>query len=187
MSTSTDPQNTIYEPASDHLLRVFGREETTNHVLDLGCGDGRHTEPLGRLGFDLFACDRDIDVARDRLAEIWGREEAERRVTHAKPDALGYPDEFFDWVVAYGAYNCVSNAAELMDALEETRRVLKTGGWIYVAMSEQTVGEEATPETLTLLFNHAGFASAGLAEEDVENGERLLRGIFRRVDPDTHY
>lgn len=170
-------------PPSDHLLRVFGREATTNRILDLECGDGRHTEALARLGFDLYACDsNDVEPARDRVLEIWGTEEPKRRITPAKPTALGYPDDFFDWVVAHGAYDDVADAAELMDALEETRRVLKTGGWIYVAMHEQTVGEEATPQALDRLLNHSDFAPAGVTEEALENGQRVLRGIFRKVE-----
>lgn len=74
-----------------------------------------------------------------------------------------------------------------MDALEETRRVMKDGAWIYVTIRERTVGEDATPEALTRLFNHAEFALAGPAEETHENGERLLRGIFRKVDVGTPY
>lgn len=167
-------------------MRVLAREATAGCVLDLGCADGRHTEPLARLGFDLYACDAvDVEAARKRLAELWGEEEATRRITPANPSALGYPNEFFDWVVAYGPYDGAKNAVDLMDALEETRRVLKIGGWIYVAMAEHTVGEEATPEALTRLFGHAGFVPAGPAEEAVENGGRLLRGIFRKVDAGT--
>lgn len=173
-------------PPSDHLLRVFGREVTTNRVLDLECGDGRHTVALAQLGFDLYACDsNDVEPARDRVLEIWGREEVKRRITPAKPTALGYPDEFFDWIVAHSAYDNVADAAELMDALEETRRVLRTGGWIYVAIREQTVGEEATRQALDRLMNHAEFAQAGVTEEAEEYGERVLRGIFRKVDAVT--
>lgn len=69
-----------------------------------------------------------------------------------------------------------------MDALEETRRVMKDGAWIYATMHEGTVGEEATPEALTRLFNRAEFAPAGSAERNDEDGERLLRGIFRKVN-----
>lgn len=155
-------------------------------MLDLGCADGRHTEPLARLGFNLYACDAvNVEAARERLTEVWGEEEARRRITPATLSALGYPDEFFDWVVAHCAYDGAKNATDLMGALEETRRVLKTGGWIYVAMRERTVGEEATPKAFTQLFDQAGFVPAGPAEEANENGERLLRGIFRIVDAGT--
>ena len=58
----------------------------------------------------------------------------------------------------------------------------KDGAWIYATMHEGTVGEEATPEALTRLFNRAEFASAGTAEDAEEEGERLLRGVFRKVD-----
>ena len=155
-------------------------------MLDLGCGDGCHREPLARLGFELYACDAvDVEAARKRLARIWGEEEARRRITPASLSALGYPNEFFDWVVAHGAYDRAAAAADLMDALEETRRVLKTGGWIYVAMRRRAVGEEATPEAFTQLFDQAGFVPAGPVVEATENGERLLRGIFRKVDAGT--
>ena len=185
-SSITSLLRTLHPPPSDHLLRILAREATAGCVLDLGCADGRHTEPLARLGFDLYACDAvDVEAARKRLAEVWGEEEATRRITPAKPAALGYPDEFFDWVVAHGAYDEATNAVDLTDALEETRRVLKTGGWIYVAMRRRTVGEEATSEALTRLFDEAGFVPAEPAEEAAENGERLLRGIFRKVDAGT--
>ena len=69
-----------------------------------------------------------------------------------------------------------------MDALEETRRVMKDGGWIYVVMREATVGEEATPEALVCLFDHAKIATAGPIEAAKDEGQQLLRGIFRKVD-----
>ncbi len=174
------------EPPSDHLLRVMGREAIANRVLDLGCGDGRHTEPLARLGFDVYACNPNaVETARARLSHVWTAENARRRITPANPDALGYPDEFFDWIIAYGAYDMAADADELMDALEETRRVMKDGAWIYVTMSSRMVGEVATPQALAQLLRHAKFASAGSAEEVTEDGKRMLRGIFRKVDGAT--
>ena len=72
-----------------------------------------------------------------------------------------------------------------MDGLEETRRVMEAGAWIYVTVREPTVGEDATPEALSRLFNYAEFAFAGPAEEAYEDGENVLRGIFRKVDAET--
>ncbi|MEP0546079.1 MAG: methyltransferase domain-containing protein [Rhodothermales bacterium] len=180
----TDTQ-TVASP-SVHLLRTLAAVPVESRVLDLGCGSGHHAEPLARLGFDLFACDADeaaVALARDRVAEVVG-EAAARRVTPARPAALGYPDDFFDWVVAHGTYDTAESAAELKDMLGETRRVLKNGGWVFVAFRRALAGPDLTPETLTKLFAEAGLA---LAEDpaDDHDGEPVLRAIFRKVDATT--
>ncbi len=173
-------------PPSAHLLRTLAAVPVGSRVLDLGCGTGRHAEPLARLSFDLYACAADSDAvaaARDRVAEVMG-EEAARRVTVARPAALGYPDDFFDWVVAHGTYDTAASAAELKDMLSETRRVLAPGGWVFVAFRKALAGPDLTPETLAKLFAEAGLALAeDPAEED--DGEPVLRAIFRKVDATT--
>jgi hypothetical protein len=117
------------------------------------------------------------------VAGVFG-DEAKQRVTVARPGALGYADEFFDWVVAHGTYDEADSAAELKDMLAETRRVLKNGGWVFVAFRHSLAGPDLTPETLTKLFAEAGLA---LAEDPVEDddGEPVLRAIFRKVDAGT--
>lgn len=174
-------------PPSAHLLRTLAAVPVQSRVLDLGCGPGRHADPLARLGFDLYACDEEVDaVAATRrcVADVLGPEEAERRVTPARPAALGYPDDFFDWVVAHGTYDTAESAAELKDMLGETRRVLKNGGWVFAAFRQSLVGPDLTAETLTKLFAEAGLA---LAEDPAEehDGEPVLRAIFRKVDATT--
>ncbi len=151
-----------------------------SRVLDLGCGAGRHTDPLVRLGFDLWACDEDAEAvaaARARLDRLLGEDEALRRVTPARPAALGYPDEHFDWVVAHGVYDRAASAAAMKEMLAETRRVLKDGGWVIAAF-RRAAGLALTPETLTKLLAEAGFA---LAEEPVEE-ETVVRGIYRKAN-----
>ncbi|MEM1044261.1 MAG: class I SAM-dependent methyltransferase [Bacteroidota bacterium] len=171
-------------PPSAHLLRTMAAVPVQSRVLDLGCATGRHTEPLAQLGFDLWACDEDeaaVAATRDRLAETVGEEEAARRVTPARTAALGYPDDHFDWVVAYGTYDRAGSAAEVKEMLAETRRVLKNGGWVLTAFRRALAGPAMTPETLAKLFAEAGLA---LAEDPVEE-EDVVRGIFRRVDLGT--
>ena len=173
---------------SDHVLRTLASVPVAARVLDLGSGSGRHAEALARLGFDLYACDADTEslaMARARVADALGEAEAARRVTSARPAALGYADDFFDWVVAHGVYDTADSAADLKDQLSETRRVLKPGGWLIAAFRRGQAGDALTPETLTKLMAEAGLALAEAPVEDDDHGETVVRGIYRKVDGAT--
>ena len=174
-------------PPSDPLLRTLAAIPPSSRMLDLGCGAGRHTGALARLGFDLYACAveaADVEATREAVRDTLG-DEAEARVTAARPAALGYPDDYFDWVVAFRAYDVAGDAGALREMLDETRRVLKPGGWVWAAVHERVVGEGADPQALTAVFEESGFALAERPQEEAENGERLLRGIYRKVDATT--
>lgn len=172
---------------SAHLLRTLAAVPVQSRVLDLGCGSGHHAEALARLGFDLYACaedERAVEATRARVTGVLDEEEAERRVTVARPGALGYADDFFDWVVAHATYDEADSAADLKDMLAETRRVLKNGGWVFVAFRRALAGPDLTPETLAKLFAEAGLVLAEDPAED-DDGEPVLRAIFRKVDATT--
>ena len=203
--TSGEEGRTSELPPSDHLLRTFAAVPHASRVLDLGCGDGRHAVPLARLGFDLHACDAAegaVAQARARLADVRGTEEAVRRAIRARPDALGYPDAFFDWVVAYDVYAQAFTRERLLDVLRETRRVLKPGGWVYLtvpALPDEIdlgsddvgyAGDSAlpfrfTPDTLGELMDEAGLAEAQRPRRTLDDGRPRLRAIYRRVEAGT--
>lgn len=189
---------------SDHLLRTFGALPVEIRVLDLGCGSGRHTHPLVRLGFDVYACDRSpeiIEGLRKSLTDEIGPEEAGKRITVSQIDALGYPDDFFHWVVAYHVLNRMESREEMLDLLAEVRRVIRPGGWLYVAvpaLPEHAVDIEGrgyagdsglepsfTPRTIDDLLRTAGFVVAERPSVAAEGDRRIVRGIYRRVEPDT--
>jgi SAM-dependent methyltransferase len=173
---------------TDHLLRTLAAVPPSNRVLDLACGTGHHADLLARLGFDFFACEYDearLSEARQLLADIVGEEKAQDRLIRASPGSLGFPDEFFDWVVACGAYDLAASRPELADMLAETRRVLKTGGWVFTAVDVDVLYGEPLPVGLTRLFEAEGLALAE-APVVVDEGETVLvRGIYRKVGCDT--
>ena len=107
----------------------------TSYILDLGCGEGRHTEPLMRLGFPVHGCDPRADAVhatRDRIADLVGEEDAENCVRIADLSDMQYPDASFDWVIAYHAEMLATTPEELQALLSEARRMLKPGGWVYL-------------------------------------------------------
>jgi SAM-dependent methyltransferase len=100
-------------------------------VLDLGCAGGRNAELLARLGFQVHALDAAaamVERTRDRLAPILGPEVAAERVRRGLMDRLPYPDSFFHLVVALGVHHSARSREEWGRAVDETSRVLKSGG-----------------------------------------------------------
>ena len=190
---------------SDHLLRTLAAVPVTSRVLDVDCGAGTRAEALILLGFDVYAVDaspENVEDARAAAAVHVGEEEATRRISRARVDALGYPDEFFDWVVACGSLAHLESRDAMLDALRELRRVMRSGAWLYVtvpAVPERAAdlaghgyagdsGLKPTflPRTLKELMEAAEFAQAeGPALVTEADSGRIVQGIYRRVDEGT--
>lgn len=197
---------------SDHLLRTMAAVPITSYILDLGCGEGRHTEPLLRLGFPVHGCDPRpgaVQTARERVTSIVGEEGAQTCVQVVSLDEMEYPDEAFDWVIAYHAEVLAETPGELHALLSRTRRMLKPGGWTYVSVpaseadieeQERTSGDGApasapvdteatsspfTIDVLTEQQRRANLAMASAPEVVKEHGAFRTRAIFRRVEPQT--
>lgn len=172
---------------SEHLLRSFASVSTDSRVLELGCRNPGHAESLAQLGLEMHACSVDQETVaslRESLAEVIDPREALRRVIRVNSlDALGYPDDYFDWIVAYDAFE---TRDEALEALREARRVLKPGGWIYVAMKQNGSADEGySAEDLTDLMQEADFEVAEAPAQVEENDEQGIHGIFRRVEEGT--
>lgn len=123
----------------DHRLAELVREyplPAATRVLDLGCAGGRNAVFLAEAGFDVQAVDASaamVERTRQRLEPLVGEEEASERVREGRMDDLsGYPDASFDLVVALGIYHNARTRSEWERAVEETVRVLKSGGKVLV-------------------------------------------------------
>lgn len=182
--------------ASDHLLRTLAAIPVASQILDLGCGEGTHTEPLFRLGFQVHACDARpdaVEATRDAVTPLVGDKAAHcvRRVPAEELD--DFPDEVFDWVIAYRPTAYVHSPDDVRSILRFARRALKSGGWVYVAVpARRDPSPNGTPEAVALSpdeLHDAGTAAdlAVASAPDVvqEQGTSLVRAIFRRVDAST--
>ena len=153
---------------TDHLLRTLAAVAPGTRVVEVGCGEGHHTEPLVRLGFDVWACDGDpaaVEAARDRLAGEIGEDEATRRVAVMKPDVLGFPDDYADWGVMT---TLPEEPSAHVEAFRDIARVLRPGAWVWV--------QAASPDGLVEAAEAAGLAIA----EAPAAGPDGTHAIFRR-------
>jgi SAM-dependent methyltransferase len=111
-------------------------------VLELGCGTGRISIPLGRAGVRLVGIDRsrpmlDRGLVRLRRARLNGRVTLVRgdirhlpfRLPTPKARRRGSPDGEFSLVMApYGVLQSLLRERDLTATLAEVRRILKPGG-----------------------------------------------------------
>jgi len=98
-------------------------------VLELGCGTGRISLPLGRAGVPLVGIDRSAPMltrARTRVR----RARLTNRVRLIRGDIRFLPFEGgFSMVLApYGLLQSLLRERDLMTTLTEVRRVLRPGG-----------------------------------------------------------
>src|SRR6201997_2900235 len=104
------------------LLKARG----TQHVLDLGCGVGRHALLFAEHGFAVEAIDgatAGLDFARHEAAARGLR----LSVRRADADALPFADASFDYVLSWNVI-FHGTMGDVGRRLAEIRRVLRPGG-----------------------------------------------------------
>lgn len=98
--------------------------------LDVGCGGGRYTIAMSRLGADqVVGC----DISDDGLANARLRAEGMSNVNFEKASALDLPfgDESFDFVFSSGVLHHTTDPDK---GLDELTRVLRPGGYLYLML-----------------------------------------------------
>ncbi len=137
------PPNLVLLPLAEREWQRVG----SGRALDLGCGAGRNSIPLARLGWEVLGVDLSwpmIAAARDRarLEFPQGR----LQLALAPMDAIPAPDAAFDLIVAQGIWNLARSAAEFRRAVREAARTARTNAALFVfTFSRHTLPPTATP------------------------------------------
>ncbi len=101
----------------------------TDKILDIGCGTGRTTFHLFRLGYEQIT---GVDFTPEMIAEATAlNENYQLNITFKEGDArnLEYKDQEFDSVIfSFNGMMSIPNSTQRKKALNEINRVLKGAG-----------------------------------------------------------
>ncbi|MFX1565964.1 MAG: class I SAM-dependent methyltransferase [Promethearchaeota archaeon] len=115
-------------PDVAHQFKVNG----VKHVLDHGCGSGRHTLFLAQQGFDVYGLDiapSGLQNTRQRLATFGFA----NNVTLADILHLPFQNNFFDAIISVRVIHH-NRIAVIRQYVEEMWRVLRPQGFIWVTV-----------------------------------------------------
>lgn len=105
-------------------------------VLDIGCGFGRNSNWMAKMGNKVTAININDDEIKE--AKIKARE-AQVDVEYIHSDAVSLPfsDDIFDSALDLGCSHMIPSTEDQERAMREAARVLKTGGYlIYFGFSK---------------------------------------------------
>lgn len=118
------------------LLELTKNNDANLTALDLGCGGGRHTELLVKLGFSTHAIDLNPQMLRCTKNRVGAKNI--KTLKRASITKLPFPDKIFDAVVTTGVLHQAKNMAEYQEAISELSRVIKHGGLVCLNIFTST-------------------------------------------------
>ena len=116
------------------LLREYAGSIAS--VLDYGCGAGRSTRFLRRLGFNAVG----VDVSLDMLEQARSKD-GSGEYHHIPSGHLPFEDSEFDLVFSSFVFLEVSRIEEIESILKEMKRVLRMDGIIIFVTSSMEASE----------------------------------------------
>ena len=157
------------------LFRNFPRSRAREfHLLDAGCGGGRHALLFAREGYRTDACDastRGLELLRN-AAKAEGHK---IRLRTAQIDVLPYEDASFDGVLVWGVIYYLP-LERYAAAVSELLRVLKPRGRALVLVKSISDARKSHSEALSRNSFRVVRAPAGMPWENEIGLELTLLG-----------
>lgn len=180
------------------------KNKNNKTVLDFGCGGGRYTEMLARMGFKTYAFDLHQSMMDETLQKV-KIAEVKAEVFQAEMTNIPFENKMFDIILSNGVLHNAKSLKELKKAISEIVRVIKPNGTLCLNMFYDggnnsllaknkekymyTTKDELPMTLLPLkdlekLFVKYGFKKVGRVityTRDMEVGTRdVMRGVFKR-------
>jgi SAM-dependent methyltransferase len=111
-------------------------KEGARRVLDLGCGTGRHSVLLARMGFEVWGMD--VSPTALRLARRWLAEEG-LKARLVRASAFGkfpFRDGFFDALLSNRAMHH-GRRGQVESCAREVARVVRSGGLAWLTVTSR--------------------------------------------------
>jgi ubiquinone/menaquinone biosynthesis C-methylase UbiE len=152
------------------ILDLLG-DAPVGRLLEAGTGSGIFLPELSRHCRELHACD--VHAHMDDVAEMAGKEGVNVRLKKVSLQETGYPDAYFDAVIAVSVLEFVE---DLEAAVTEIRRIMKPEGVFLTICPQQHRFSDAVVNF---------YSRKTTAEEFVQSRARvapLLEERFRVLD-----
>ena len=106
-------------------------------ILDVGAATGRYSVPLAEEGYDVTA----VELVKHNLARLKAKGSTVKAYQGNAMKLKRFEDNSFDMVLVFGPMYHLHEKEEKQKALSEAKRVVKPGGFIFVAyiMNEYSV------------------------------------------------
>jgi SAM-dependent methyltransferase len=117
------------------LPEILARHVSGRKALDFGCGTGRSTRFLAKLGFDTIG----VDIAEEMIRRARAFDPAGDYRLVPDGDLGQSAAGSFDLVLSAFPFDNIPTASKKIDLLSELRRVLSTGGRIVNLVSSPEI------------------------------------------------
>lgn len=153
-----------------HFLDLINKKENEK-VLELGCSSGFLTKYLGKVTA--------IDTSEDML-KIAQAKNPSAKCIYADMFKMPFKNHSFDKVVTMRVWNHLKEK-DLRKAMKETKRVLKTKGYLIFDMEERSASRRIASVFYKFLFRPTGYKIYQYSVPEIkkilnEEGFKIIEG-----------